>query len=120
MSPLVAITLALHLIGMALVVGTFFAQMRSNDRFSTGIVLIGAVLQLVSGGVLLAVSMAGGREIDHLKIGVHMLIGVVVLAAAIGAQIAKSKGRRIKPWFHTAGGLGFVNLLIAVLWQNYS
>lgn len=119
MTPLVAILVACHLIGMALIVGTFFAQMRSKDRFATVVVLVGAIIQIVSGGLLAWMSIADGRG-DHIKYAVHGAIGIVILVAAIGGQVAKSKHRRIQPWFHLAGGLGVINLLIAVFWRQYA
>jgi len=119
MTPLVAILVVLHLLGMALLVGTFFAQMRSKDRFATEVMLAGAILQLVSGAALAFLSISGGAG-DHVKLAVHGVIGLVVLAATIVAQVQKGRRGRIKPWFHTAGGLALVNLLIAVLWRTYA
>jgi uncharacterized membrane protein len=119
MTPLVAILVAFHLIGMALVVGTFFAQMRSKDRFSTEVMLAGAIIQVLSGGLLAWLSISGGTG-DHIKLAVHGTLGVVILVAAIIAQMRKRGHGRIQPWFHTAGGLGVINLLIAVFWRQYS
>ncbi len=104
---------------MALIVGTFFAQMRSKERFSTGLVLIGAITQLVTGVALIGL-LHGNDNFDWAKYLTHGAIGLVILGAAIGAVVAKAKHARIQPWFHTAGGLALVNLLIAVLWRSYS
>src|SRR5690606_15390734 len=116
MTPFVTILLAFHLIGMALIVGTFFAQMRSKDRFATEVVLTGAIIQVISGALLAWMAISGG-EVDHVKIAFKGVIALVVLGAAIAAQVAKKKHGRIRPWFHTAGGLAVVNLLIAVFWH---
>ena len=118
MEVLQAILLALHLIGMALIVGTFFVQMRSKDRFSTGLLLTGAIIQFAT-GILLIGMLHGESWFSWPKYITHGAIGLVVLGAAIGAQVAKAKHARIQPWFHTAGGLALVNLLIAVLWRQY-
>lgn len=120
MTPLVAILVAFHLIGMALIVGTFFAQMRSKDRFATEVMLAGAIIQIVSGGLLAWLSISNGGGSDHVKLAVHGVIGLVILAATIVAQVQKAKHGRIRPWFHTAGGLAVVNLLIAVFWRQYA
>ena len=119
MEVLQAILLALHLIGMALIVGTFFAQMRSKEKFSTGLVLIGAIIQAVTGIAMIGL-LHGEPWFNWPKYITHGVIGLVILGAAIAAQVAKRKHRRIQPWFHTAGGLAVVNLLIAVLWRQYS
>jgi len=119
MAVLQAILIALHLLGMALIVGTFFVQMRSKDRFSTGLVLTGAIVQVVTGVSLIGL-LHGEAWFDWAKYITHGAIGIVILGAAIGAVVAKAKHKRIQPWFHAAGGLAVVNLLIAVLWRNYS
>ena len=119
MTPLLAILVACHLIGMALIVGTFFAQMRSKDRFSTEIMLTGAIIQVISGGLLAWMAIAGG-DVDHVKLAFKGVIALVVLGAAIAAQVQKAKHGRIRPWFHTAGGLALINLLIAVFWRQHS
>ncbi|OJX65883.1 MAG: hypothetical protein BGO95_05555 [Micrococcales bacterium 73-13] len=119
MSVLITILVALHLLGMATIVGTFFAQLRAKDRFSTGLVLGGAITQLVTGIALIGL-LHGNDGFNWPKYITHAVIGLVILGAAIGAQVAKSKHARIAPWFHTAGGLAVVNLLIAVLWRSYA
>jgi len=119
MTPFIAILVAFHLIGMALIVGTFFAQLRSRDRFATEVMLVGAIIQIISGGLLAWQSFANGGG-DHVKLAVHGVIGLVILGSTIAAQVQKAKHGRIRPWFHTAGGLAVVNLLIAVFWRQYS
>jgi len=94
-------------------------QMRAKSGFRTDLLLAGAIIQLVTGGAMFGL-LAGEEWFDHLKYGVHGAIGVVILAAAIVAFVAQRRGARVQPWFHTAGGLGVVNLLIAVLWRQYS
>ena len=120
MTPLFAIIIAFHLIGMALIVGTFFAQMRSKDRFATEVMLVGAIIQVVSGGLLVWLALAAGGSPDHVKLAFKGVIAIVVLVAAIMAQVQKKKHGRIRPWFHTAGGLALINLLIAVFWRQYA
>ncbi len=125
MQVLQTIVLAIHLLGMATVVGTFIVQMRAKTGFRTGLLLGGAITQVVSGPALIGihdaiVSQTGGAVGDGLgtKYLVHLIIGVVVLAAAIVALVVQRRGGRVQPWFHTAGGLGLVNVLVAVIWPN--
>jgi len=119
MSVAIAIFVALHLLGMAAIIGTFFVQMRAKTGFATPTLLAGAITQLVSGIVLIGL-VHGSPGFDWAKYITHGVIGIVVLAAAIGAAIADGRHKRVGPFFHTAGGLALVNLLIAVLWRNYS
>ena len=132
-----SLLLATHLIGASLLVGTFFVQMRAKAGHNFTIMLIGASLQLVSGVALYGLAMAGDGEPNHMKLGIKGLIALVVFVAALigflrqkairkeqstlktgGAQIVADVAieRKLMPFFHTAGGLALVNLLIAVFW----
>ncbi len=133
-----ALLLAAHLIGLSLLVGTFFVQMRAKSGFSFAILLTGASIQLVSGVALYGLAMAGDEEPNHMKLGIKGIIALVVFVAAlvgflrqraIRAEKASLKAggavsvadvelpeRRLKTLFHIAGGLAVLNLLIAVFW----
>jgi hypothetical protein len=110
------IILAVHFLGLAAIVGAFFVQMRANDGFATGVVLTGAITQVVTGLALVGVRQASDLEVDNVKIAVKLGIAVIVLIAAIIAHVQKQRGGKVKPAFHTAGGLAVVNVLVAVLW----
>lgn len=120
MEPLEIIRLVLlagHVLGLAAIIGTFFVQMRAKENFATGVVLAGAITQVVTGLALVGVSEAGGGDVNHIKIAVKASIAVIVLVAAIIAHVQRRRGGKVKPAFHTAGGLAVVNVLVAVLWQ---
>jgi hypothetical protein len=110
------IILAAHFLGLAAIVGAFFVQMRAKDGFATGVVLTGAITQVVTGLALVGVRQASDLEVDNVKIAVKLGIAVVVLVAAIVAHVQRRRGGKVKPAFHTAGGLAIVNVLVAVLW----
>jgi hypothetical protein len=110
------VILAAHFLGLAAIVGAFFVQMRAKDGFATGVVLAGAITQIVTGLALVGVRQASDLEVDNVKIAVKLGIAVVVLVAAIVAHVQKRRGGKVKPAFHTAGGLAIVNVLVAVLW----
>jgi hypothetical protein len=133
-----SLLVAVHLIGASLLIGTFFVQMRAKAGHSFPIMLIGASLQLVSGVALYGLAMAGDGEPNHMKLGIKGLIAVVVFVAALigflrqkairkeratlqagGAQVVADIAieRKLMPFFHAAGGLALVNLLIAVFWR---
>jgi len=111
------VLLTIHLLGMAVIVGAFIVQMRANSGFRTGLMLGGAITQVVSGVALVGLAFALGNDVDHVKLGVKGGIAIVVLVAAIVALVQQRRGGKVKPWFHAAGGLAFVNVLVAALWN---
>ncbi len=111
------ILLAVHILGLAAIVGAFFVQMRAKDGFATGVVLAGAITQVVTGLALVGVRQAADLGVDNAKIAVKLGIALVVLVAAIVAHVQRRRGGKVKPAFHAAGGLAVVNVLVAVLWQ---
>ncbi len=111
------ILLAGHILGLAAIVGAFFVQMRARDNFATGVVLVGAIAQVVTGLALVGIREAADLGVDNVKIAVKLGIAVVVLVAAIIAHVKQRRGGSVRPAFHAAGGLALVNILVAVLWQ---
>jgi hypothetical protein len=111
------ILLAAHILGLAAIVGTFFVQMRAKSGFATGVVLAGAITQVLTGLALVGVHQAADHDVNNVKIAVKLVIAVAVLVAAILAHVAAKRGRPVRPLFHAAGGLAIVNVLVAVLWQ---
>lgn len=110
------ILLALHLVGMAAIVGVFFVQLRQDSGFSTGLLLGGAITQLVTGVALVGLAEMGDRDVNYMKIGFKLAISLGVVVAAVLAALRQRKGENAKPFFHTAGGLAVVNVLVAVFW----
>lgn len=120
MEPLEIVRLVLlsaHVLGLAAIVGAFFVKMRANDGFPTGVVLAGAITQVVTGLALVGVREATDLGVNNVKIAVKLGVAVAVLVAAIVAHVQRRRGGKVKPAFHTAGGLAVVNVLVAVLWQ---
>jgi hypothetical protein len=138
MDFLISLLVAAHLIGASLLIGTFFLQMRAKSGHNFTIMLTGASIQLVSGIALYGLFIADG-EPNHMKLGIKGLIAVVVFVAALlgflrHRAIRAEKARltaggavsvgdvavaepRLRTFFHIAGGLALVNLLIAVFWK---
>lgn len=110
------VLLAIHLLGLAAIVGVFMVQLRANSGFRTGLLLGGAITQVVSGLALVGIREAGDLEVNNVKVAVKLVIALIVLVAAIIAHTSQRRGRKVKPAFHTAGGLAVVNLLVAVFW----
>jgi len=123
------ITLILHFIGLALIIGPFFAQMRAHSGYFFGWVLTGATLQLVTGLLLtglVEMRLADDPDmaVDHTKIAVKSVIATVIVIAAIHAYRKQKKlssggrERKLLPLLHTAGALAIANTVIAVIWPG--
>lgn len=112
-----SILLVAHLLGMATIVGAFFLQQRRKTDFLLAPILGGAITQVVTGLALVGFAEATDGDLIYAKIGVKLAIAVVVLVAAIVATVVQKRGGRVQPWFHTAGGLAVVNVLVAVFWH---
>ena len=116
MEILKLVLVAAHFLGMAAIVGSFFVQMRRKSDFVLTPLLAGAITQVVTGLALVGLAEATGDDLIYAKIGVKLTIAAVVLVAAILAVVTQRKGGRVQPWFHAAGGLAVINVLVAVFW----
>ncbi len=117
MEILHSVLVALHFLGMAAVVGSFFVQLRRKSDFVLTPLLAGAITQVVTGLAIVGLAEASdGDPLNYAKIAVKLTIAVIVLVAAILAVTTQKKGGRVQPFFHTAGGLALVNVLVAVFW----
>lgn len=108
---------ALHLLGMAAVVGGWIAV--RSGRTVVAPILWGARAQLVTGLALVGVAEAikdDEHHVNNTKIAVKLVIALVVLTAAeIGAARGR-KGRDTGNLLDVAGGGAVVNVLVAALW----
>ena len=118
MDTLRLVALCIHFLGLAALVGVFLVQARERTGFHTGVLLAGAITQVVTGFALVGLREATDLPVNNTKIAVKLVIALIALAAAIVAHVKQRKNPEVSvmPWFHTAGGLGLVNILIAVLW----
>lgn len=123
MSIAFSILLFLHIIGATLVFGLWIAN------FKKGIVLPGqfhaSLLQLITGFALYFMQMANNMQLDHMMIGIKMVIALVITVAAFMGQkkykVAKALGTpeagKNIALAHTVGGLALINIAIAVFMQ---
>ena len=104
----------LHLLGMALLLGTFLVQRRVAPQgpLNAGW-LHGGLLQLVTGIALVAVNEAADRELSDAKFTVKLAVLLVIL----GAVLVYRRRDTIAPWLAPGlAGLVVVNTALAVLW----
>ncbi len=116
METLRLVVLCAHFLGLTALVGVFLVQMRQRSGFNTTLLMAGAITQVVTGIALVGLREAEGLPVNNIKVGVKLLIALVAAISAIICHLRQRKGRPAMPLFHSAGGLGLVNMLIAVLW----
>ena len=123
------LTLITHFIGLAIIVGPFLMQMRSRTNFAFTWVFAGTIVQLISGLILTGLAemrLADDPDmaVDHMKITVKFALTLLAfLAALIGYRRQKKAGTAqvestLMPFFHTAGGLATINVILAVVWPG--
>ena len=108
----------IHLAGMAVLVGAFILYMKRKSDFPFTAMMWAAIVQRVTGTLLVGLSYALDDAPDNFKITVKSLLATGALIAAIIGRKRQAKGEtKLQPFFHTAGGLAVINLVIAVLWS---
>jgi hypothetical protein len=123
------ITIIVHFLGLAMIIGPFLIQMRAHTGFAFSWVLTGGIVQLVTGIALTGLAemrLADNPELalDHTKIAVKLVLSLVIFVVALIAfqkqkKIASGESqRRLLPFLHTAGALATANVFIAVLWPG--
>lgn len=107
--------LFLHILGTAAIVGGWLATFKNPTvlRWQH----IGAWVQLLTGLGMVALLEIGDGTVNHMKIGIKLILLVVVLVAAI---IGRRKIARNEPVSkgiaHSVGGLALINTALAVFW----
>ncbi|MEV1054388.1 hypothetical protein [Streptomyces sp. NPDC049887] len=116
MDVLINVFVALHIIGIAALLGGFLTQMKAMGagaaRFTPGM-LHGALTMLVTGVALVGLNQADGQPVNNLKIGIKLAVLVVILALV---YVKRDEETVDKGVFAAVGGLTLANVLIATLW----
>ena len=109
------IVLILHFIGLAGIIGGWLATIKAPHVNKA--ILHGAILQVVTGLILVVMrEFEDGFELNHMKIGIKLLVAIVVLVVAIiGVRREARAQGSTATLAHIAGVLGIVNVAIAVL-----
>lgn len=110
------LVLCVHFLGLTALVGVFLVQARQRTGFNTKLLMTGAITQVVTGLLLVGLREAQDLEVNNIKIAVKLLVALVAAVSAILAHRRQAKDGNVMPLFHAAGGLGLVNILIAVIW----
>src|SRR5699024_4976807 len=109
----------LHLVGAAALLGGWLAAFRTP---TVGYWQhIGAWIQLVTGLLLVGIAEMtandDGAGLNHMKIGIKLVILLVILVAAILGRRKVKQGETVSTGLaHSVGGLTLINVAIAVFW----
>lgn len=74
------VLVVLHLLGMAIIIGGYFATIK-KPRVMPGM-LHGAYLQLVTGLLLTGLAEMGDGDVNHVKIGIKVVLAILVTVFA--------------------------------------
>lgn len=110
-----------HLLGMAAIVGGYGAVLFGGGEPRVSEVMVwGARAQVVTGVILVGLAESVdslGKDPDHAKIGVKLLVALAVAACAeIGRGKAK-RGEFVPALTHAAGLLAIVDVVVAAVWN---
>ncbi|WP_233493951.1 hypothetical protein [Desertihabitans brevis] len=75
--------LLLHLVGFAALFGGAFVQLRDREPVVNAAMLHGALTQLVSGLALVGVNEAGDVDVNHVKIGIKLVVTLLVTVLVV-------------------------------------
>jgi peptidoglycan/LPS O-acetylase OafA/YrhL len=116
MDVLIHILVALHIIGIASLLGGFLTQMKAMGQGTARFVpamLHGALTMLVTGVLLVGLNQADDQPVNNIKIGVKLALLIVILGLV---YVKRDEETVEKPLFGLVGALTTVNIFIAVLW----
>ncbi|MBP2322701.1 hypothetical protein JOF56_003086 [Kibdelosporangium banguiense] len=104
----------LHLLGMAMLIGTLMLQLKAGqDAPLNKGWLHGAGLQLVTGLALMLLAPLTDQDYNHMKLGIKLLVLVVIGVFSV-LYVTKDKAPKWLP--PTLGGLVVLNVGLAVFW----
>lgn len=110
------IVLALHIIGVAALLGGVFYQVKPLIERTARVLpamMHGAWTMLVTGVALVGLQYPLGNDVNNTKISVKL----AVLVAIIVIALVNRKKEAVAAWvLPTIGGLTVVNVLLATIW----
>lgn len=110
------IVVFLHIVGAAMIVGIWIGQMKKPTVHPRQ--FDGAMLQLLTGIVLMGLIPALDMDANYAKLGIKLVIALAVgVLAFIGRRKYKA-GQPVSPGLaHAVGGLALLNIAIATIWN---
>ena len=108
------ILLFVHVLGFAALLGGLLVQLRTPERRVNELVRDGSGTAFLAGLALVGVLEAGDEPVNHAKIGVKLLVGLVVLVLAM-ANVRKE--RIADGVYYALLGLTVANIAVAIFWS---
>lgn len=105
--------LFLHIVGVAVLLGGFFAQIGKSDLRITPGMFHGALVMLITGLGLVGVREADELPVDHAKIGAKLAVLIAIFVIILVNRGKEKIG--VGPWL-SVGLLGILNVGLAVFW----
>lgn len=109
------ILLFVHILGFAALLGGLLTQLSGPERKVNGLMRDGAGTAFLAGLALVGVLEAGDSDVNHAKVGVKLLIGLVILVLVM-ANLRKE--RIADGLYYGLLCLTGVNLAVAVFWSS--
>ncbi|MGO1174060.1 MAG: hypothetical protein ACTHXO_13485 [Actinomycetaceae bacterium] len=108
------IFLVIHLLGWAMALGMAIAGLRSGElpKGATH----GVLTALVAGIVLVGLAEMGDGDLNHIKIGVKLVVAIAATVVAFLGDRDRKAGTKGSPMIGALVALIVVNVGIAVLW----
>ncbi|MBP3044300.1 hypothetical protein KKR91_06740 [Arthrobacter jiangjiafuii] len=105
----------LHILGAAIIVGIWFAKIK-NPTVMPG-QFHAALLQLVTGLLLVGLAEMGDASLNHIKIAVKLTVALVIAVMAFIGQRKYKKGQPVgKGLANGVGILTVLNIALATMW----
>lgn len=109
------ILLFAHLLGFAALLGGLLVQLRSAERRVNSLMRDGAGTAVVAGLALVGVLEAGDGDVNHAKVGVKLVVGLVILVLVM---MNLRKERIADGLYYGLIGLTVLDLGVAVFWSS--
>lgn len=107
--------LFVHILGFAALLGGLLAQVRAPGRRVNSLMRDGAGTAFLAGLALVGVLEAGDDAVNHAKVGVKLLIGLVVLVLVM---VNLRKERIGDGLYFGILALTVINIGVAVFWSS--
>jgi hypothetical protein len=101
-----------HLLGMAAVVGGYFAGLKASPKRLTAGITHGTLLQFLTGVLLVGLAEMGTDEVNHAKYGIKIAVTAVILLLV--AWPRRKDVSIASNTYHAIGVLALLNVAVAV------
>lgn len=109
----------LHLLGLAAILGGWFAD-RQGAPAGLKLLVWGARAQLLTGLILVGLHEGAGDDLNYAKITTKLVIAIVVVGIAEFAAIRGRRGGSYAQLASAAAAVTLINILVAVFWHGAS